>query len=84
MSKQLSNYELFELFYNAVKESDDIVEIIRDWGGGSVYIPSFKTTHRNEEIRQKYKNGTSVKHLQREYGLSANQIYNIVNNSQEK
>jgi len=76
-----SNYELFEAFYEEVKNSKNIVEVIKAYGGGTIYVPSFKTTHRNEEIRRRFEEGADIPTLQREYGLSRNQIYAILKKS---
>ena len=73
-----TNYELFEAFYEEVKNSESIVDVIKSYGGGTIYVPSFKTTHRNEEIRRRYEEGVDLPTLQRDYGLSRNQIYTIL------
>lgn len=79
----ISTYDLFEAFYHYCREHT-IEEVIREYGGGSLYIPSYKSTHRDEAIRKAYAEGVSVRTLQRQHQLSASQIRRILRAGQPK
>jgi hypothetical protein len=52
----LTNYDLFEDLFNFIKNPDTTInEAIKEYGGTNYYIPSYKTTCRNDEIVQYYK-----------------------------
>jgi len=53
----INNFDLFVEFYNKVKESSDISEIIKEYGGASIYVPSYKGTFRNYDILKEYEEG---------------------------
>ena len=80
---EVSNYDLFEDFYNFVSDGASIKEAVKEYGGSNLYIPSFKTAFRDDEIREKYieltKQGAKkvVWILSREYELSEAQVYTI-------
>ncbi|MBE3606103.1 DNA-binding protein [Campylobacter sp. RM13119] len=87
----LSNYELFVEFYSRIKESEDISEIIKEYGGANIYVPSYKTTFRNDDIANEYdtlvKNGKSVsiaiRELATKHNLSYNSIQTIIKEAKE-
>ncbi|MBR8463640.1 hypothetical protein KDD93_03510 [Campylobacter sp. faydin G-24] len=78
----LSNYDLFVDFYNRVKNSDDISEIIKEYGGANIYVPSYKTTFRNDDIINEYEtlvnNGKPASIVIREIATKHNLSYNSV------
>ena len=57
----MSNEDLFAYLYKKIKESTDIKDILKEFGGGLIYIPSYKSTKRDEDIREDYKNLLSKK-----------------------
>ena len=72
--------EILALMYEIVGE-EKFLEIIRMYGGSNLYIPTYKSvvrSSRNREIAQRY-NGINASQLAREYGITVNQIRNIVN-----
>ena len=79
----LSNYDLFEEFFAFVKGDVTIEDTLKEYGGSSMYIPSNKTSYRNEEINKEYlemqNNGHKLiaKKLARKHDLSEAQIYAI-------
>jgi len=79
----ISTYEIFEEFYKFCRENT-IQEVIKEYGGGSIYIPSFKSTHRDEEIYEKFKNGASIKALKKEYDLSSSSIRRIIREQKQQ
>lgn len=76
--RMITNFDIFQIFYQAVKDSDNIVDVIKEYVGGSIYIPSHKRTYRNVEIKSKHIDGKSVKSLAIEYDLSESQIRNVI------
>jgi len=72
--------ENLTLMYEIVGE-EKFLEIIRMYGGSNLYIPTYKSvirSSRNREIAKRY-NGVNASQLAREYGITVNQIRNIVN-----
>ena len=68
------------IMYEIVVE-EKFLEIIRMYGGSNLYIPTYKSvvrSSRNREIAKRY-NGINASQLAREYGITVNQIRNIVN-----
>lgn len=80
----LSNNEFFEYFIDFVKNNDKR-EILKEFGGANVYIPSYKSQMRDEELKQEFKHfikqGLSIKEASikcaRNYNLSLNAVYLI-------
>ncbi|MCT7650950.1 hypothetical protein [Aliarcobacter butzleri] len=75
----VTNYDLFEELFNFIKNPDvEITDVIKEHGGSSLYIPSYKTTFRNDEICEEYKRRLGEKRLSKklakQYGLSEAQI----------
>jgi len=79
----ITTYELFEDFFNKCKECS-LEEIIKEYGGGHIYIPSYKSTHRDIDIYNSYKNGKSIRALKREFGLSESRIRAIIRELETK
>ncbi|PLY08390.1 MAG: hypothetical protein C0625_02035 [Arcobacter sp.] len=78
----VTNYDLFEEFFNFIKNPEtDLNSAIKEFGGSSFYVPSYKTTCRNDEIIEEYKERLGEKHLAKKlakkYDLSESQIFII-------
>ena len=72
-------YEHLEMLYEIVGD-EQYLAIIRMYGGSNLYIPTYKATirnSRNREIRKRY-NGVNLSFLAAEYGMSVNNLRNIV------
>ena len=72
--------ENLALMYEIVGE-EKFLEIIRMYGGNNLYIPTYKSvirSSRNRDIVNRY-NGFNGTQLAREYGISVNQVRNIIN-----
>lgn len=72
--------ENLSLMYEIVGE-EKFLEIIRMYGGNNLYIPTYKSvirSSRNRDIVNRY-NGFNGTQLAREYGISVNQLRNIIN-----
>ena len=74
-------YDHLELLYEIVG-NEKYLEIVRMYGGSNLYIPTYKATirnSRNREIRKRY-NGVNASSLAMQYGMSVNNLRNIVRN----
>lgn len=86
----VSNYELFEELFTQIQEGAKIEDVLKEHGGSSIYIPSFKTIFRDDEIRKKYLELQELKtkriahYLAKEYELSVPQIYSITKEIRQK
>lgn len=72
--------ENLSLMYEIVGE-EKFLEIIKMYGGNNLYIPTYKSvirSSRNRDIVNRY-NGFNGTQLAREYGISVNQVRNIIN-----
>ncbi|HJF83057.1 Mor transcription activator family protein [Helicobacter pullorum] len=77
-------FEYFEYFLEFVKNNDKR-EILKEFGGANIYIPSYKTLLRDEELKQDFKSliiqGLTTKKASlecaRKYDLSLNAVYMI-------
>ena len=67
-------YEHLEMLYEIVGD-EKYLEIIRMYGGSNLYIPTYKATIRNS--RKRY-NGVNISLLAAEYGMSVNNLRNII------
>lgn len=80
----VSNFELFEELYNFIlNPKHDLNDTLKEFGGSCFYVPSHKTTFRNQELIDAYKEGKSVKELSREYDLSEARVYAITKEIRE-
>ncbi|EJP75566.1 Mor transcription activator family protein [Campylobacter sp. FOBRC14] len=87
----INNFDLFVEFYNKVKESSDISEIIKEYGGANIYIPSYKATFRNQDILRQYDEGIRagknssvvIRELAQAHNLSYNTISSITKEVRE-
>ncbi|AVK80636.1 DNA-binding protein [Campylobacter fetus subsp. testudinum] len=81
----LSNNDIFDEFFERVK-SNTKEEILREYGGSAIYIPSYKTTARNDDMQREFQtlisNGISrhkaYRSLSYKYGLSVMRVRKIV------
>ena len=78
----ISNYDLIEDLFNYIKNPEtSLSDVIEEHGGSSFYIPSYKTTLRNDKIikyyRENYGKAGVVRYLAKEYKLTVRQIYDI-------
>ncbi len=80
--EMINNFDLFEDLFNFIKApNNDINKVIKDYGGSTFYIPSYKTTIRNDELLKEYKENIQkkgiVKILSQRYDLTERQIYTL-------
>ena len=87
-SVSLTNLDLFEELFEFIKQDGiTLNETLKEFGGSSYYIPSYKTIARNDEIIAEYRKGYGAmglaKKLARKYELSEAQIYAITKEVRE-
>lgn len=81
--ENITNEDIVFEMYDFIKKSNDIKEFIKEYGGGSVYIPAYKRMYRDDDIKNKYaelKKSNTPKiafKLALEYELTERQIYEI-------
>lgn len=75
----ITNKDIFSHFVKFCK-NHSIEEIIEEFGGGHIYIPSYKTTYRDQQIYNLYKQGKSIKSLKKQFSLSDSRIRSIIKN----
>lgn len=82
MSLPIDNLDLLEELYNFIKDPEsDLESTVKAFSGQTYYIPSYKTTFRNDKIIEEYRENYGqvglVKRLARAYNLTERQIYDI-------
>lgn len=77
----VTNYDIFKEFTRRIREegvTDE--ELMQEYGGMPIYVPSWKLNGRNDEIIKNYtENKLDPKQLSMKYSLSVSQIYEIIN-----
>ena len=56
----INSFDIFAEFYNRVKESESMADIIKEYGGANIYVPSYKGTFRNYDILKEYEEGIKL------------------------
>ena len=80
----VTNKDIFEEFTRRIREdgaSDD--ELMKEYGGMPIYIPSWNLNGRNNLILDDYKEGLTPKELKFKYKLSLGRIYEIIKDVRE-
>ncbi len=73
----INSYELFEEFYRFCKEHS-IERVVKEYGGGNIYIPSFKRMGRDKEILKRYQSGINLRDIAKEFELSITRVRDII------
>lgn len=87
----INSFDLFAEFYNRVKESENMADIIKEYGGANIYVPSYKATFRNQDILRQYDEGIRagknssvvIRELAQAHNLSYNTISSITKEARE-
>ena len=82
----VSNVEIFDEMFNRIQSGATKKEILQDYGGANIYIPSYKTILRDDELFETYKKlreaGLTQKKimlmLKQKFDLSEQQLYRII------
>jgi Mor family transcriptional regulator len=74
---KINNYDIFKEFYNTCRKKS-FTEVLKEYGGSEIYIPSYKNTHRNRDIYKRYKEGESIRDIAREFDLSIARVRAII------
>ena len=51
----VSNVEIFDEMFNRIQSGATKKEILQDFGGANIYVPSYKTILRDDELFEEYK-----------------------------
>jgi len=81
---EITNKEIFEEFTRRIREdgvSDE--ELMEEYGGMPIHVPSWNLNGRNTSIIKDYKDGLSPKELKFKYNLSLGRIYAIIKDVRE-
>lgn len=76
----ITNKDIFEEFTRRIREENATdEELMQDYGGTPIYVPSYKRNGRDGCIIKDYlENKRSVKELARIYDLSERRVYEIL------
>jgi len=80
----VTNRDIFEEFTRRIREdgaTDD--ELMEEYGGMPIYVPSWNLNGRNNLIIDDYKKGMTPKELKFKYNLSLGRIYEIIKEVRE-
>jgi hypothetical protein len=88
----ITHTDLFYQLYDDIKSGISINEICKSYGGGNLYIPSYKRTFRNNHIINDYQNKLQsgktkariIKQISQEYDLTPAAIYKILSNQKKE
>ncbi|WP_300827073.1 Mor transcription activator family protein [Helicobacter sp. UBA3407] len=89
--ESLSNSDIFFHLYERIKGGATQKEILKDFGGANLYIPSYKSVQRDADIWEDYQALTKKQlpkkhimfHLQQKYDLSEQHLYKILKDKRE-
>jgi len=86
-SSVVSNLDLFEALFEFIQDGNSFEDTLKEYGGGTYYIPSYKTVCRNDDIIQEYKEHYGefglTKRLAKKYDLTDRQIQKITKEVRE-
>lgn len=82
----INSFDIFAEFYNRVKESESMADIIKEYGGANIYVPSYKGTFRNYDILKEYEEGIKlgksspvvIREIAAKHSLSYNSVCAII------
>lgn len=82
----VSNVEIFDELFERIQRGASRKEILQEFGGSNIYIPSYKTILRDDDIFATYqtlqKSETTQKRimltLSQQFNLSEQQLYKII------
>ena len=80
----ITNKDIFEDFTRRIREGATNEEMMREYGGMPIYVPSWCMNGRNDEIIKDYtENKLSPKELKFKYKLSLSRVYEIIGEVRE-
>lgn len=87
----VSNVEIFDELFDRIQNGASKKEILQDFGGANIYIPSYKTICRDDDIFNAYQslqnqNKTQKQimlSLSQEFMLSEQQLYKIISQKRQ-
>lgn len=80
----VTNKDIFEEFTRRIREDNATDEdLMEEYGGMPIYVPSWSLNGRNDIIIADYKDGLTPKDLKFKYNLSLGRIYEIIKGVRE-
>lgn len=80
----ITNKDIFEDFTRRIRQGASDEEMMKEYGGMPIYVPSWCMNGRNDEIIKDYiENKLSPKELKLKYALSLSRIYEIIGEVRE-
>ncbi len=87
----ITNFDIFFNLYERIQKGATLKEVLQDFGGANLYIPSYKTIQRDEDIREEYQSLLNKKNskkqimltLQQKYNLSEQHLYKILKDERQ-
>ena len=75
----VTNKDIFEQFCSMIRKGATNEEMMKEYGGMAIPVPSYKLNGRDDEIRRRYiEDKADPKVLAREFDLGISQIYRII------
>lgn len=86
----VDNIDIFTNFFEKIQKGCTMSDVLKEYGGSNIYIPSYKTVMRDEEIREEFlqrvgseSSASIVKDLSRKHQLSNSRVYSITEDLRE-
>lgn len=80
----VTNKDIFEEFTRRIREDNATdEELMEEYGGMPIYVPSWNLNGRNDIIIADHKDGLTPKDLKFKYNLSLGRIYEIIKGVRE-
>lgn len=76
--ENVTNFDIFEEFFNQIQSGATIRDIVKEYGGMSIYVPSYGLTYRKGDVMEAYNRGDQPKRIARDQGLSLSRVYEII------
>lgn len=81
----ITNEDVLDEFLKFCKNADK-KSVLKEWGGSSIYIPTFSGEQRDNEIKRHYKNelkngnnkSLAIRNTAKEFNLSTSRVYRIL------
>ncbi|MBV5348386.1 hypothetical protein JZU61_01750 [bacterium] len=76
--ENVTNFDIFEEFFNQIQSGATMRDIIKEYGGMGIYVPSYAFTFRKADVMEAHSRGDSPKLIARDQRLSLSRVYEII------
>lgn len=76
--ENVTNFDIFEDFFNQIQSGATVRDIVKEYGGMSIYVPSYALTFRKADVMEAHGRGDSPKLIARDQRLSLSRVYEII------